>query len=536
MTALATAIQERLDELGWQRKTLAHAWFERVGNGSLSTFVTRLSKLMNDDQDGYDFLLEDTQDRLAGLAEPLGWTPKKLRGLIDADLARPTLILHPQLPEAVAAFLLKRQESGAYQVHSVAVDGAASDGGVREVLKDTAQSTRNAFVVIPDSSRDHDFFKGASVRTTRVEPANPGYKLVALPDLIQPLAPRLHDDDGMPMVPDEEVEQSYREALNPRARDPYGRPRERPSEADPRVRAIRQADAEGRLATFRLEDVEHRHGWFPSPGQIKIRALQDALERAFPEKARERRSYHSHEKRQEGPWVWPKGRDVLVLGPESDAVKDIALHHRLHHVESFELIVDALAKVMPTLNPDGDGGTLALSRELGAFEEETGISLEIQKDEARAMLAPRSKTEFAKGESIRVSHEAEGRVRAVLDDILSREFILPEEHLPTVFVLQAIRNSPLIQIAAKSGELSAVANVGAGRLVRFETITFASEAPAPVKVVKSYDQRGEFDGGNVRFTVRPLFEQNLEGCVLRSVGRRRAEEAARASDDDYHDD
>lgn len=222
MTALATAIQERLDELGWQRKTLAHAWCQRVGNGSGSTFVTRLSKLMNDDQEGYDFLLEDKEDRLAGLAEPLGWPPEKLRALIDAALARTTLILHPQVPEAVAAFLHKRQEADAYRC--VQVDGAGGNGGVREALRDAATSARNAFVVVPND-RDHDFFQGADVRTTQVEPASPGYKLVALPDLIRPLQPKLHDDDGMPMVPDEATEGSYRERMtaDPR-RDPHRHP------------------------------------------------------------------------------------------------------------------------------------------------------------------------------------------------------------------------------------------------------------------------------------------------------------------------
>lgn len=531
MTALATAIQERLDELGWQRKTLAHAWFERVGNGSPSTFVTRLSKLMNDEQDGYDFLLEEKEDRLTGLAEPLGWPPEKLRALIDAALAGTTLVLHPALPEAVAAFLLKRQESGAYKCTQV--DGAGSNGGVREALRDAAKSARNAYVVIPDSSRDLDFFEGAGVRTTRVEPANPGYKLLALPGLIQPLAPKLHDDDGTPMVPDEAIEQSYRESMNPSARDPYGRPRERPSEDDPRVRAIREADAEGRLVTFRLEDVQRRYGWEPSPEQIKTRVLQDAFARVFPENAKERQSYHSSEKRQEEPWVWAKGSDVLILGPESDAVNAIGEHHQLHQVASFKPIVDLLAKVMPTLNPNGEGGMLDLSRELDAFESETGIKLDIQMSDVRKVLAPRGKVEFADGDSVRVSPETDQHVRALIDDILAREFILPKEQAPTVFLLQAVQSAPLTHLA-DNDSISVLANIGAGWLMRFDATTFSGEEPGPVRSLSwdQYSRTGTFDGGNIRFSLKPVFEKYLEGSVLRSVGRRREEEAARAADDD----
>lgn len=528
MTALAKAIQERLVELGWQQKQLAHEWCQRVGKGRGTTYETRLSKLMNDDQDGYDFLLEDKEDRLSGLAEPLGWTPEKLRALIDVALARPTLILHPELPEAIAAFLLKRQESGAY--NCTQVDGAGGNGGVREALRDAAKSARNAFVVIPNSSRDHDFFEGAGVRTTSVVPANPGYKLVALPDLIRPLDPKLFDDDGMPMVPDEAIERSYRERMT----DDYHRHASRPvSEDDDRVRAIRMADAEGRLVTFRLEDLEGRYGWQPSPEAIKTRALQDALERVYPEKAKERRRYHSSDKGEEEPWVWARGREVLVLGPESAAVKAIAAHHNLHCVKSFEPIVEALAKLMPTLNPNGEGGSLDLSSELEAFETETGIKLDIQMTDVRALLAPNGKASFADGESVRVSPEADQRARGLLDDVLGREFILPNEQAPTLFLLQAVRSAPMTHLADENS-VSVLANIGAGWLMRFDATTFSGEEPGPVRMVNwdRYSHAGSFDGGNIRFSLKPVFEKHLEGNVLRSVGRRREEEAARAADDE----
>lgn len=542
MTALAKAIQERLAELGWQQKTLAHAWYERVGSGSPSTFVTRLSKLMNDEQDGYDFVLDDKEERLSGLAEPLGWTPEKLRALIDAALAGTTLVLHPALPEAVAAFLLKRQEAGAYKCTQV--DGAGSNGGVREALRDAAKSARNSFVVVPND-RDHDFFEGAGVRTTRVELANPGYKLVALRELIPALPPKLHDDDGMPMVPDEAIERSCRErmSVDPR-REPHWQPLD---ETDPRVRAIREADAEGRLVTFRLEDVQAEHRWQPWPDALKTRALYDALERVHPEKAKERRKYEtwrtndSFERREEEPWVWANGRSVFVMGPESAAVKAIAQHHELRRVASFEPLVDALAKVMTTLNPDGEGGMLDVSRELEAFETETGIALDIQMADVRKLLAPNGKGKFVDGASVRVSSEADQEVRALLDDVLAREFITPDAS--DVFVLQAVRDAALVHVAAKEGTLSAVANIGAGRLLRLDTTTFAGEEPGPMRLVERTSDRQRsynsafwsygctYDGGNVRITLKALFDQNLEGSVLRSVGRRRDEEAARAAAD-----
>lgn len=545
MTALAKAIQERLVELGWQQKTLAHAWYERVGSGSPSTFVTRLSKLMNDEQEGYDFVLDEKEDRLSPLADALDWTPEKLRALIDAALAGTTLVLHPKLPEAVSAFLLKRQESGAYKC--TLVDGAGSNGGVREVLKDAAKSARNAFVVIPDSSRDHDFFEGAGVRTTRVEPAEPGYKLVALPDLIPKLPPKLHDDDGTAMVPDTGIEHRYRARLNADSRDSYGQIRERPSEDDPFVRAIRQADAEGRLVTFRLEDVQAEHRWQPWPDALKTRALYDALERVHPEKAKERRKYEtwrtndSFERREEEPWVWANGRSVFVMGPESAAVKAIAQHHELRRVASFEPLVDALAKVMTTLNPDGEGGMLDVSRELEAFETETGIALDIQMADVRKLLAPNGKAKFVDGASVRVSSEADQEVRALLDDVLAREFITLDAS--DVFVLQAVRDAALVHVVAKEGTLSAVANIGAGRLLRLDTTTFAGEEPRPMRLAERTSDRQRsynsafwsygctYDGGNVRITLKALFDQNLEGSVLRSVGRRRDEEAARAAAD-----
>ncbi|MCE7890980.1 MAG: hypothetical protein DYH12_15000 [Sorangiineae bacterium PRO1] len=542
MTALAKAIQERLVELGWQQKTLAHAWYERVGSGSPSTFVTRLSKLMNDEQEGYDFVLDEKEDRLSGLAEPLGWTPEKLRALIDAALARATLILHPQLSEAVSAFLVKRQAPDAYKC--VHVEGAGSNGGVREALRDAAKKERNAIVVVPHDG-DHDFFDGAGIKTSRVDATKPGYRLVALPDLLRPVDPKLFDDDGMPMVRDEAIERSYRERMSV---DPKREPHRHPlDETDPRVRAIRQADAEGRLVTFRLEDVQAEHRWRPWPDALKTRALYDALERVHPEKAKERTKYeswrtnNSFERREEEPWVWANGRSVFVMGPESAAVKAIAQHHELRKVASFEPLVDALAKVMTTLNPDGEGGMLDVSRELEAFETETGIALDIQMADVRKLLAPNGKAKFVDGASVRVSSEADQEVRALLDDVLAREFITLDAS--DVFVLQAVRDAALVHVVAKEGTLSAVANIGAGRLLRLDTTTFAGEEPRPMRLAERTSDRQRsynsafwsygctYDGGNVRITLKALFDQNLEGSVLRSVGRRRDEEAARAAAD-----
>lgn len=104
MTALAEIIGQELSKRGWQQRQLAHEWQATVGEGKVSTYETRLSKLLNDDSEGYEFLFAEKGERLAGLAAVLGRETGELRRICEVDMRRPTLVLDPRLPDSQRAF------------------------------------------------------------------------------------------------------------------------------------------------------------------------------------------------------------------------------------------------------------------------------------------------------------------------------------------------------------------------------------------------------------------------------------------------
>ncbi len=58
MSEVSRAITERLKQCDWNQKRLAHEWQEKVGTGSPSTFESQLSRLVNDEDAGFAFVLE----------------------------------------------------------------------------------------------------------------------------------------------------------------------------------------------------------------------------------------------------------------------------------------------------------------------------------------------------------------------------------------------------------------------------------------------------------------------------------------------
>ena len=106
MTTFADFVSQLLQELGLQQKEVADAWQRRMGAGEVSTYETKLSKVLNDDEEGYGWLLDkkDAAKRMAALAECLGVEPKHLQVLCEGARHRKTLVLHPRLPVAQQAF------------------------------------------------------------------------------------------------------------------------------------------------------------------------------------------------------------------------------------------------------------------------------------------------------------------------------------------------------------------------------------------------------------------------------------------------
>ena len=197
---------------------------------------------------------------------------------------------------------------------------------MREAVRDLALSSRNPVVVIPDDS-DRDYFVGARITTSRVEPTRPGFRLVEFPELTPPLPPRIHDDDGMPMIPDPKAEAQHRAFIQQTKERQRGRPSE-PQANNKWEDRISEADADGTPVTFRLDWLEKA----PTADDLK-RAVTTGI----------RSSY-----------FWFREDRVLAIGLSDDArLKLIREFHLVHEALSFGALIAAVHKIREGLNPWG---------------------------------------------------------------------------------------------------------------------------------------------------------------------------------------
>ncbi len=176
-------------------------------------------------------------------------------------------------------------------------------------------------------------------------------------------------------------------------------------------------------------------------------------------------------------------------------------------------------------------------RSIRAFEEETGIALVFEVASVRKAVASlHTLGKRVEGHPVRRSSEADAKVRVLIDELLGREFIVPEGKEPVLFELEAAGRAPLIHLESRNGNVAVIANVGAGRLLELRIWTYPDEKAEAVRyweAERSYGRgEGIYDGGNVCVTVAERdVRRALEGTVLRSVGRRREEEEATRDDD-----
>jgi hypothetical protein len=505
MMTLADLITSRLHELGWQKKKLAHEWQGAMGKEG--SYDSRVSRLLHERPEEYESLRRD-DDLVAALAKALQADVAIVRRALEVSLRRPTLVLHPSLQERARAFFLKRSRIAPHTFACVEPDGPAAP--TCETLRDLARGKLNPIVVLPGEA-DRGFFKGAELATTLVEPTETGFRISAMPDLIAPLPPRLKDADGMPMLPDEGLERRYRSRME----------RINGSRAhieDDELKwfdTIREADEEGRKVTFRAD-------WLlrTSPSEQELRRW--VLESVSAKLASARRS--NRQPSLDGQ-LWLRGCEFVALRAAGTALTaTIAAHHPVHDLVTFEPLVDALAAACARINPYRQGGSLEVDAALAAFAAETGLPLRIDIDMLRTVLVDaRARGNFRSGASVQCSRDADVAFRAVLADVLGREFVLDCERAHVLFELQAALAAPLVHVEPDAGwDRSALANVGKGYLLRIDVAAFAGESPQPIQ---EWTRENEWvlDGGNVRLRLGYIRGQvtTLKGTCDPGLVRRR---------------
>ncbi len=528
MSDVSEAIKARLAQLGWDQKQLAYEWQQKVNKGTVSTFETHgVSRLVNDDPEGFAFVLDgkDASARLRALAEWLGWEPETLKARCEAARVRPVLVLHPDLPQEQVAFFQTRERMDSGRLRVVPWEGPDLNGKTREALRDTAKRHGDAAVVVVPHDKDREFFDGADVRTSRIEASQPGFRLVVFPDLTPPLPPRTKDVDGMPMVAWPQKEREYRSRIKAAAQG-HWRDRELERAPDKQwVDRIREADAEGTPATFRLDWLLET----PTEGQVERLALQLAVADipGWPSDQSSRATQRSFE-------CFHGGRLLAIRAPDADRRESVA-EHLVEDALSFAPLVASLRAACEGLNPYLEGPNvdvteLGISTAVDAFTAETGLPLHFDASRFRPAVGRRRIDSYHPEPEpeefhLRKSTDADAAVRALLDDVLAREFILPTASETAVFQLEVVRSASLVHLESTPTRKAVLANIGAGRVMRVDILRYVHEKPGPVRLT-----RGGLDGGDVRmrlsFDERKVFHE-LEGTSVQTVLRRR-----QAEDDD----
>ena len=184
----------------------------------------------------------------------------------------------------------------------------------------------------------------------------------------------------------------------------------------------------------------------------------------------------------------------------------------------------------------GEGGSFDLSAELAALAAETGMRVDLDPGSIRqSVVKPRFSFDRNAEITVGKSDEGDRLVHELLDALIAREFQTSEAWASVIFQLEAVRSAPRVHLkTTEAATHVALANVGAGRLLRVSIKRFPNEEAAAVRCLPEEYRDGlvVLDGGDLRVELRPDFHPWLEGSVLRSVGRRRKEAADSSSDDD----
>lgn len=531
MTTLARFLSQRINALGWNRMTLAHEWHKCLGSESATILDATLLRLINGDDDGRTFLLSGDGSRLAALALALKCRPEEIRERADNAGRTHTLILDPRLRERVRASFHTRAANSGGTLLVREIDGAIDDSRRREALRDLARSQHNPIVVVSDDA-DTAFFEGAGLATSPMSRSRPGCQLLRFPELIPPAPLQLRHADGTPMVPAPNHEARYRTLMAKQASPVHS---DQPREYELRtaqqwVERIEEADDLDSPVTFRLDWL----GRSPTAEDLTrlVRARVAAVMSA-------RNSDPCRERPAEEPprYVWVHGGRIRAICPADDPTRALVEgFHAIHEVGSVDLLVQRLSTVCTGLNPYRKDGNVDfdLSDALRAVRDETGLELTLDGRWLREVVGRYARPDDSSWPSerravVRASPERDHEVRAAIDELLLREFSLVEASAAVVLKLLAVRDAELVHVHATGTSCTAVANVGAGRMLYLRITRYAGERSSAVTAEAAH-LRTVFDGANIRLELRSDFDPDLEGTVLRSVRRRREEDEAHRDD------
>ena len=304
---------------------------------------------------------------------------------------RLTLVLSPRLAEPDRARIKARASLPDSKVAYLEIPSYAHYlGAVRDHVPTEA-------VVVLSDEREEDFFRESGVPCITVDKAK----------ALLPIPPaRLHDVDGMPMVPYPELAKRCREL----AAQHYKQPAAEDQRFVDHVRALIQDETP---VTFRVDWLVERWGSRPAPGKLAKHLIDLALGRGGETPA----------------LLWVHENRILSMG-DPRGRELVAAHHPIHALTKIEPLLSGLRRATTGLNPWGTGGTLGLDAERRAFLEETGIDLPLSMADLRRTADP-APPEWAKGIAMRVSADLDEEVRTLVRELRGREPTLSDKSVPS---------------------------------------------------------------------------------------------------------
>ncbi len=413
------------------------------------------------------------------------------------------LLLDPKLAEEVKAYFRKRADVTGCPFKCVEVP---DDEERRNSLRDRARDAgHGAIIALKDRAADGQFFDGAQVRVSTVEPALTGWLLKDFPEAV-PLppapAPTLWDDACGPLIPDAKLERELASwGKGPKGYGERGAVRSYP--IDVWLERNRDLSRPGvKFDWLTPQDIAADGG--RSARQLGMALVALACGRDAG-----------------GVFLWRHGRRLFRIGEPTPAVMEVEKYHPL---EEPTAAVVAIAKAVATRNPWRAEGWAEVE---DAVLEACGVSLAPvlrgPTDQWHPELAVQVGCAFdGAPEAHFVSSDAAVDVaRTFLRDLAQRDMHSSlDEH---AFLFEAMADAPL-RCAKATGRLqhSIRLNMGAGRLIHLMAYRFEAETSGPLCYVSGKHSPMEFDGGDVRLRLLNRYAENLEGTHL--VPRRRRNE------------
>jgi len=450
-----------------------------------STIESKASKLRSGDPEGREFF-QRNQQRIDALATVLEITADECRTWLQQDAEHVVLVVDSDVEEDAVAHIRARFALGAGNVSLV-----IPEHGSKEALREVALARQRAHhvVVVTNSAEVSVFLEGAGLTVVEVDRHGKRWVLSDQDDLIPvipPPKPVRVSDDGVPMLPSDDVERDVLRSHKPERT---------------RVREIRDLGGQPTFPLPRVLSKERVAGAFNG----------SYLDSWFDEST---------------PRCWNHDGQIYTVGSLPGSLLQ-RLHAMGHKTNKLDL--SRLRQAISTANPWDYRSKIIADAAVELFEA-TGLELDHERAKKKAIdeffeRLTRPSPDSGK-ERWRLSLDSDIDIRRfVRAELCAREFHGGDlsNIAPWAVLCQRLLTAPVTNVATvERAHIHFVADLGAGRLVAVQAVPFPAEERLPFTGVRQYHQdRPALTGGDLVLRVTDFYSRRLESSIERPRENRR---------------